>query len=184
MGNLRKWTWIIAGTLFAAASIAIHYEVKIGMRHGFGSVHQLGPLRVNQLAPDFRLSDLAGRPVSLSSFHGKRAVLLDFWATWCAPCRAAMPGLQDLADRYRDHGLEVVTIDQRESLDHVRLFIERKKYSFQVLLDLDGAVGDQYGVQGIPTSVLIDRNGVVQSIFVGSFSEGELQKQLQALTRE
>jgi peroxiredoxin len=183
--NPRKLAWIVAAVLFVVASIAIHYEVKIGMHPRFGSVHELGHLKVSGPAPDFTLRDLAGQTVTLSSFRGKKAVYIDFWATWCGPCRAALPGLQDLSDKFTDQGLEVVMIDQGESLEQVRYFIDRKQYSFRVLLDSDSAVGDAYGVRGIPTSVLVDRRGVVQSISVGNVSsEDEVRKRVQRLTEE
>ena len=183
--KLSKAVWIVAGALFAGTSLAIHYEVKIGMHQHAGSVNELGRLKVSEPAPDFTLLDLTGQPVMLSSFQGKKAVLIDFWATWCAPCRAAMPGLQDLSDKFKDQGLEVVTIDQGESVAQVRYFIERKKYSFQVLLDHDRVVGDKYGVRGIPTSVLIDKKGIVQSIAVGNlWSEEELNKRVERITKE
>ncbi len=176
-------SWIVAGTLFALASIAIHYEVKIAMHQRIGSVHELGQLKVSEAAPDFTLQDLAGQTVSLSSLRGK-VVYIDFWATWCGPCRAALPGLQDLADKLKDQGLEVLTIDQGESFDQVRSFVERKNYSFRVLLDPGGAVGNVYGIRGIPTSVLVDRNGIVQSISIGDVStEEELKKRFDRLTK-
>ena len=173
------------GVLFALASLAIHYEVKLLMHQHVGSVNELGRIKVRESAPDFTLLDLAGQPVSLSSFQGKKAVLIDFWATWCGPCRAAMPDLQELSDKFKDHGLEVVTIDEGESVAQVRHFMERKKYSLQVLLDHDGVVGDKYGVRGIPTSVLIDKNGIVQSIAIGnSWNEEELNKRVERITKE
>src|SRR6266404_2937249 len=183
--KLRKPSWVVVEVLFAAASIAIHYQVKIGIHQRSGAVHELGRLKVNEPAPDFTLQDLTGQPVTLSSFRGEKAVLIDFWATWCGPCRSAMPGLQDLSDKFKDRGLEVVTIDQGESVDQVRYFVERRKYSFRVLLDHDGVVGDKYGVRGIPTSVLVDKTGVVQSITVGNLvSEAEVQKRVKGITKE
>jgi peroxiredoxin len=154
------------------ASVAIHYEVKIAMHQRSGSVQTLGQLKVSEPAPDFTLQDLSGQTVKLSSFRG-RAVYIDFWATWCGPCKAALPGLQELTDEFKNQGLEIVTIDQGEGLDQVRSFIERKKYSFQVLLDPDSAVGNIYGVRALPTSVFIDRNGIVQSISVGNMSTAD-----------
>jgi peroxiredoxin len=180
----RKLAWIVAGALFAVASIAIHYEVKIAMHQRSGSVHELRHLKVSEPAPDFTLRDLADQTVTLSSFRGKKVVLIDFWAVWCGPCKAALPGLQDLTDKFKDQGLEVVTIDQGETLEQVRYFIDRRKYSFRVLLDLDRAVGDTYGVRGIPTSVLVDKNGVVQWISVGRFGDDEIKKRVEQLARE
>ena len=183
--KLSKAAWIVAGALFAGASLAIHYEVKIGMHQRVGSVNELGHIRVSEPAPDFTLLDLTGQPVTLSSFQGNKAVLIDFWATWCGPCRAAMPDLQDLSDKFKDRGLQVVTIDQGETVAQVRYFMERKKYSLQVLLDHDGAVGGKYGVRGIPTSVLIDKKGIVQSIAVGNlWNEEELNKRVERITKE
>jgi len=182
--KVPKLAWIVVGAVFAAGSVAIHYEVKIGMHRRSGSVHELGRLKVSEPAPDFILQDLAGQPVRLSSYRG-RAVYIDFWATWCGPCRAALPGLQDLTDKFKDQGLEVVSIDEGEGLDQVRSFIDRRKYSFRVLLDTDRAVGDFYGVRGIPTSVLIDRSGVVQSIAVGNVSPvEEIRKRFERMSKE
>ena len=183
--NGRKLAWIFAGALFAAASIAIHYEVKIGMHRHSGAVRELGHLKVSEPAPDFTLRDLAGQTVTLSSFRGKKAVFIDFWATWCGPCKAALPGLQDLTDKFKDQGFEVVTIDQGESVDQVQYFVNRRQYSFLVLLDLDRAVGDSFGVRAIPTSVLVDKNGVVQWIAVGNVSSyDEIQKRVERVIKE
>jgi peroxiredoxin len=170
--TIPKLSWIVAGVLFAMASVAIHYEVKIAMHQRSGSVQALGQIKVSEPAPDFSLQDLSGQTVKLSSLRG-RAVYIDFWATWCGPCKVALPGLQELTDELKNQGLEIVTIDQGESLDQVRSFIERKKYSFQVLLDPDGTVGNIYGVRALPTSVFVDRNGIVQSISVGNVSTAD-----------
>ncbi len=182
--KVPKLRWIVAGALFAAGSIAIHYEVKIGMHRHLGSVQELGRLKVGEPAPDFILHDLAGQPATLSSYRG-RAVYVDFWATWCAPCRAALPGLQELTDKYKDHGLEVVTIDEGEGVDQVRSFVDRRQFSFRVLLDTDGAIGNIYGARGLPTSVLIDRAGVVRSISVGNVSTAEeIRKRFEWISKE
>ena len=97
----------------------------------------------------------------------------------------AMPGLQDLEDKYHGHGLEILSINQGEPADHVRNFIQNEKYTFHVVLDQNQAVGEQYGVQGIPTLVLLDKKGVVRWIRVGySPSDDELDKLVEKLTRE
>ncbi|MBU6411166.1 MAG: TlpA family protein disulfide reductase [Verrucomicrobia bacterium] len=181
-----KIIWIIAGVLFAAASVAINYQVKFVMHHrSVGSVQEMGNIKVGQPAPDFTLRDLSGHAVALSAYRGRKIVLMDFWATWCGPCRMAMPGLQELADKYHGHGLEILSVNQGEPADHVRDFIQREKYTFHVVLDQNQAVGGQYGVQGIPTLVLVDKKGVVRWIRVGySPNDDDLKKLVEKLTKE
>jgi peroxiredoxin len=97
----------------------------------------------------------------------------------------AMPGLQELQDKFKDRGLEILSINQGETAEPVRNFIQRKKYSFHVVLDQDGAVGGNYGVRGIPTLVLVDKKGVVQWLRVGySGNDDALRQLLERLTRE
>jgi len=186
MTKLPKIFWILVGVLFAAASIAINYQVKYVMHHqGEGAVEALGNLEDGQPAPDFILSDLSTNSVTLSAYRGKKVVLMDFWATWCGPCRLEMVGLQDLADKYATNGLEILSMNQREPADQVRHFIESRKYSFHVVLDQDALVGDHYGVQAIPTLVLVDKKGVVRWLRTGySENEDDLRQWVEKLIKE
>ena len=186
MRKLNKIAWVAAGVVFVIASVAINYQVKVAMHRGHGgSTEELGSIKVGQPAPDFTLNDLSNQSVSLSSRRGQKVVLLDFWATWCGPCRMAMPGLQEMQEQFKTNGLEILSLNQGEGADVVRSFIERKKYSFHVLLDSNSDVGNKYGVQGIPTLVLIDKKGAVQWISVGySPTEDDLKNQIERLTKE
>jgi peroxiredoxin len=186
MMRLPKIVSVFAWILFVAASVAIHYEVKIGMeRAGGHSVSQLRNVKVGEPAPEFSLNDLSNQPVTLNSFRGKKIVLMDFWATWCGPCRMAMPDLQALNEKYKSRGLEILSLDQGEPAEQVRNFIERKKYTFHVLLDSEGTVGGKYGVKGIPTLVLADKQGVVRWLRVGYVANGgELPALVEKLTKE
>jgi thiol-disulfide isomerase/thioredoxin len=137
---------IVALALFAAATLWINYEVKVYVQQGRGSskVNEMGNVKVGQPAPDFSIYDLSNHMVSLASYRGKKVVLMDFWATWCGPCRMEMIPLQSLQDKFKDKGLEILSLNQGEAADQVAQFINRKKYGFHVLLDADGAVGSKY----------------------------------------
>lgn len=185
--KLPKIVWIIAGVFFAAASVWIHYEVKVHMHHreGDGSMRELGSTKLGEPAPDFSARDLSERTVALASYRGQKVVLLDFWATWCGPCKMAMPSLQSLHDEFKERGLEIFSVNLGEPAEQVRYFISRKKYTFRVVLDPDGAIGSKYGVRSIPTLVAVDKKGLVQWLHVGySQDQGELRKLLERLTKE
>jgi len=178
--------WTSLAALFAVATVAIHYEVKVALhRQRNGSVHELGNVKVGEPAPDFSAQDLTNHPVTLASYRGQKVVVVDFWATWCGPCRMGMPALQDLQDKFKDRGLEILSVNQGESADQIQDFIHRKHYSFHVVSDPDGAVGDKYGVRAIPTLVVIDKDGVVRWLRVGySENEDELRQLLEQLTAQ
>jgi peroxiredoxin len=113
---------------------------------------------------DFTLSDLQGNPWHLRDLKGK-VVLVNFWATWCPPCRKEMPDLQALYDKYKDQGFVVVSISDEEAAK-VQPFISERKISYPVLLDPGRKVNELFQVEGIPKSFVYDREGklVAQSI--------------------
>lgn len=117
-------------------------------------------------ADDFRLDSLGGAPVNLSDYRG-RVVFLNFWATWCPPCRAEMPSMERLHRRLRDRGLAIVAVDLQESAAAVKTFVKEASLTFTVLLDADGAVGGAWGAQSIPTTYLIDRTGTIIARAIG-----------------
>jgi len=117
-------------------------------------------------SPDFTLASVDGKKVSLAEFNGKSVVLLDFWATWCPPCRAAMPGLAELDDKYGSKGLKVISINQGEDAATVSRFVKETGYKPLVLLD-DGPTGKEYRVRAIPTLVLVDKTGKVAAVHEG-----------------
>jgi thiol-disulfide isomerase/thioredoxin/plastocyanin len=116
---------------------------------------------------DFELEDLGGNLRKLSSFQGK-VVFLNFWATWCGPCRIEMPSMQRLYDKLKNEGLEIVAVDLQESKKQVKKFMGRYNLSFTVLLDKNGEVGMIYGARSIPMTYLIDRDGYVFAGAIGA----------------
>ncbi|MEK7677448.1 MAG: TlpA disulfide reductase family protein [Verrucomicrobiota bacterium] len=117
-------------------------------------------------APDFELELLSGGKFKLSD-HRDKVIILDFWATWCGPCRMAMPVLAELAKKYQDKGVQYFAVDLRETPEKVQQYLTQEKLSIAVPLDRTGEVGKAYQVRGIPTMVLIDQAGVVRECHVG-----------------
>src|SRR3989338_10093348 len=112
-------------------------------------------------APDFTLNTLDGKKVSLKDFKGK-VVFLNFLATWCPPCVVEMPSMEALHKRFKGKGLVVLAVNDAENVNKVSSFVKKRGYTFHVLLDSDGLVTDgSYRVVGLPTTYLIDSNGMV-----------------------
>jgi cytochrome c biogenesis protein CcmG/thiol:disulfide interchange protein DsbE len=137
---------------------------------------------VGALAPDFTLSTLDGSSVTLSAYRGK-PILLNLWATWCGPCRAEMPYLQEVFEERLGEGLVLLTVNLREDETTVKQFMQTEGYTFMVALDRDGAVGNRYSIRGIPTTFFIDSAGVIRSIHIGSFSnKSQILAELEQMT--
>jgi peroxiredoxin len=117
-------------------------------------------------ALDFELPDLAGRPVRLRDFRG-RVVLLNLWATWCAPCREEMPALATLAEELGPRGLAVVGVNHQESKRDVEAFVREQGLRFPVLLDLEGHVGRGYKAFALPVTFVVDRRGMLAGTVLG-----------------
>ena len=107
---------------------------------------------------DFTLVDLEGNEVALSDYKGKK-VFINFWATWCGPCRKEMPDVQKISDEASSDELVILAVNVGESKEDVKHFIDQGEFSFKVLLDGEMEVAAKYGVTAFPTSVLIDENG-------------------------
>ncbi len=118
-------------------------------------------------APDFTLPDGTGKAVRLKDFRGK-VVILNFFATWCVPCREEMPSMDWLYRAYKDKGLTVLAVDVREGAKAVQAFAKELNLSFPMLLDRDGSVAHAYGVRPLPATYLVGRDGKVMWRALGS----------------
>ena len=117
-------------------------------------------------APNFISEDVTGKHVDSASFAGK-LVLLNFWATWCPPCRLEMPTMGRLHGEFHGRGLEVVAVNLMETRDQVRAFVEEQELTYPILLDRHGEIAERYGVMRLPETVLIGRNGEVIGKAIG-----------------
>ncbi len=139
-----------------------------------------------QPAPEFDLALLDGEGrANLAQHRGKDVVILDFWATWCGPCVRGLPAVNQVASDYRDRGVVFYAVNQRETPEKIREFLENRENlaGLTVALDTDKAVGTAYLVRGIPTTVIIDKEGVVRQVHVGYMPgvENQLRKELDEL---
>lgn len=130
-------------------------------------------------APDFELETLSGDSVRLSELRGK-PVLINFWATWCGPCRLEMPMIQARYSANKDK-FTVLAVNFDEPVETVRPYVQELGLTFPVLLDPGGAVQQLYRVRGYPTSVLVDADGIVRIRHIGIMSEKQLDNYLSQL---
>ncbi len=134
-------------------------------------------------APPFALESITGDRLDLGSFKGK-VVLVNFWATWCPPCRAEMPAVDQIYRAERDVGLVVLAVNQQEDAPVVRPFATQLNLAFPILLDPDGAVNNRYDVRALPTSFFIDRKGIIRDVVIGPVSKEQINSKIQPLLAE
>jgi len=128
-------------------------------------------------APDLVLQSLDGPQVSLSQYKGS-VVLINFWATWCPPCKEEIPTLEAAYRAHKDRGFVILGVDVGEPGSVVRNFVKEMGISYVVLLDEQERMLVRYGGVGLPMSVLVDRDGIIRERHIGVISEAELQKYL------
>ncbi|MHC9541851.1 MAG: peroxiredoxin family protein [Vulcanimicrobiota bacterium] len=110
-------------------------------------------------AKNFSLKDLKGNTVTLAELKGKKVILLVFWATWCSYCKAEVPSLISLSDSLKDRDFQILAVSIKEKEKTVAAFVEKNKIPYTVIIDPDGKVAQDYGVIGVPTNIIIDKNG-------------------------
>ncbi len=132
-------------------------------------------------APDFTLTDLSGSKLSLSAYRGK-VVLLDFWATWCAPCKEEIPHFVDMQNRYGPRGLQIIGVSMDDDDKPVREFQQQFKMNYPVAVGTTQLAGQYGGVLGLPITFVVDREGRIVSRHIGQTNaevfEAEIQKLL------
>jgi len=152
-------------TVFSALSIFFLTVFACGMdsnREAMeGEASDWVALKKDSKAEDFTLKDINGKDFSLSDFRGK-IVFLNFWATWCSPCREEMPSMEKLHHKFKDDDLVILALStDRDGKKVVTPFAEEEGLTFTILLDSDGEVSDSYRVFGLPTTFIIGRDGTI-----------------------
>lgn len=146
--------------------------------------HELTRLSTPLQAPTFQLKDMDGESHSLESYRGK-VLMLNFWATWCPPCRREIPSMESLYQAFKDEAFAILAINEWETEDHVFAFMGQLPVepSFPILFDSDSEVAQSFGVKGLPTTLLVDRDGKIVYRAVGGrdFNHPEVKKIIRAL---
>lgn len=176
----RGWVLLAtAGLLLLSLSL-----VTIQVR-GSNAALQISP-EVGYLAPEFALPDLDGKTVRLADFRGKKGVFINFWATWCPPCRLEMPTMEQVYQEYQSRGLEILAV----SIDVgpksvVKNFMHELKLTFPALLDPEREVLQRYRIFSIPASFLIDKKGIIRFKELGyrDWTDPESRKELEKILR-
>jgi peroxiredoxin len=179
-----RWFWGLAMFLaigLGGAWILYSQAVTTGGVTG-GDAAALAPAPVaGHPAPDFALKTLDGETVRLSDFAGK-PVLINFWATWCGPCRAEFPDFQEAsienADKLVIIGVNNTASDQIEWVDD---FVDEMGATFPIVLDEDGQVSKTYQIRGLPTTIFVDRDGIVDEVFTGPINKAYIKAKLNEL---
>ena len=165
-------------TIAATAVLLLGLCLFLGKRMEFGS--QRSASKQHSVAPDLTLAQLDGAPLTLSSYRGK-VVLLDFWATWCVPCRQEIPHFVELQERYRDRGLQIIGVSIDDSPDPVRTFAEQFHMNYPIVMG-NAKIAEEYGgILGLPIAFLLGRDGRILKKHIGATAPEVFEKELAPL---
>jgi thiol-disulfide isomerase/thioredoxin len=168
----KAWGYLGSGILIWLGIIILAGVVALYLRR---DVVQAAPQK-NAQAPEFSLNNLNGEKILLKQTRGK-AIVLNFWATWCGPCVIEMPSLQKYYEKYPEQ-LEILAINADEPEVNVRQFVYELGLTFDILLDPGGNIQELYNIQAYPTSYFLDRDRVIRAQHIGSFTEEQLGEYL------
>ncbi len=193
MRGSRDWVLVVT----AVIAVAVWLALRSSERAAVAPVTTAEPTRIvagevapsptlaaapveGALAPNVALETLDGDTVSLSDYRGQ-VVLVNFWASWCSPCRVEIPELASLYGDLGEQGFEILAINVGENAEQIGLFTEALEMPFTILLDSDGAAARRYGLRGLPTSLLVDRDGVIRLVHVGIATDAMLREHVLGL---
>ncbi len=183
--HFSKRTWLIIGAgvpVLALFAILAWASARSGGNPGGLAVNdEFGQVEVGQdVAQDFNLQLIPDGQLKLSDLRGQ-VVMVDFWASWCPPCRQEAPVLKQVYEEYRDRGVVFVGVDVWDHLGDAELYLQQERQTYPNGFDATGVIAIDYGVRGIPEKFFIGRDGVVAKKFVGPLNAGQLRETLNEL---
>jgi peroxiredoxin len=176
MGGMRKAVSVISNNILRRIVLLALAVITIGLLVLPGCGLTPAPI-IGYPAPDFTLIDLDGNAVRLVDYRGK-VVFLNFWATWCPPCRIEMPAMEELYQEYKDKDVVIIGVDLGESRSSVQSFVEENDYSWTFVIDSTGEVARDYMVTLIPSSFFVDGDGIIRALQVGAMSKTTMEVRL------
>lgn len=171
-----KNKFIIAFVAISCITLLGYMVFNLGIKENWFSKNS----SLSNKANNFILYDLNGNEITLNNYLGKK-VFVNFWASWCEPCKAEMPAIEKIYQEYKDKDLVILAINIGENKKTVERFITDNKYNFQVLLDPKGKIAEEYNVSAIPVSYFINENGDIVNRRVGSMKFEEMKNYIQLL---
>ncbi|HEY5668982.1 MAG TPA: TlpA disulfide reductase family protein [Anaerolineales bacterium] len=173
--------------MLASLAVAVLWTVYSRVPSAVGAPLSSSPSpREGFFAPDFTLDTLDGGRVALSELRGN-IVVVNFWTTWCPPCRAETPALEASYRAYKDSGVIILGLNltDQDSLTQVEAFAKEFGLTYPILLDRDGSVGLMYQLNGLPTTFFVNREGIIRTVVVGGpMSETFIHSKIEALLKE
>lgn len=175
-----QWTILILLTVILGGSwILFSKEPVVNTTDLTGLV---SAAQAGYLAPDFTLSSYLGEEISLRDYQ-EQPIVLNFWASWCAPCRLEMPHLQTVSEQFNGR-VAILGTNQGESVAEISAFATELGLTFPLLVDTNGLVNREYDVRALPTTIFIDRDGVVREVFTGTLNQAVLEDRINRLLDE
>lgn len=174
----KKKRSIVRGIILGVLAIAIVYTI-----YNSATKDKVAAIGVGDKAPDFALVDLNGEEHRLSDYKGQ-GVFLNFWGTWCEPCKKEMPAMDRQYSKYKDEGVQVLAVNVAQSKFEVQKFIDNYHLSFPVVIDKTKSVLDAYNVVPLPTTFLISPEGKVEKIITGEMTESQIASYMESIKPE
>ncbi|MCY8669806.1 thiol-disulfide oxidoreductase ResA [Bacillus haynesii] len=168
--------------LRTAVLIALFSAVGFAFYQNLTPANKKNGLGLNEQAPNFKLTTLNCEEIELNKLKGK-AVLVNFWGTWCEPCKREMPAIQDAYEQYKDKKFEIVAVNVQESDVSVKSFINNIGISFPIALDKTGEVYRSWNIFNLPSSIFINSEGIIERKYEGEISRKQLDQWINELLK-